>query len=187
MKVIIIGAGLSGLGTAIALRKYIPADRGLEVVVYDNTYITEAEDRAPGSKVSTSRLGAGLGLQANGLRVLGDLDGGLRDRVYAAGFPCGHFSWRTAGGWTLGREYLDVLPISRPLLIDCLQQSLPRDAVVYKTVSEVIAHPGRKPVVRFADGSPDESADLVVGADGIRSIVRRDLFGNGEESRPQYS
>ena len=75
----------------------------------------------------------------------------------------------------------------RPLLIDCLQQSLPRDAVVYKTVSEVIAHPGRKPVVRFADGSPDESADLVVGADGIRSIVRRDLFGNGEESRPQYS
>lgn len=37
MKVIIIGASLSGLGTAIALRKYIPAGQSLEVKVYDST------------------------------------------------------------------------------------------------------------------------------------------------------
>lgn len=36
--------------------------------------------------VSTSQLGARLGLQENGLRILVDLDQGLREKVYASGF-----------------------------------------------------------------------------------------------------
>ncbi|KAI1465842.1 uncharacterized protein F4812DRAFT_461529 [Daldinia caldariorum] len=187
MKVIIVGAGLSGLSTAIALRKFIPASQPLEVKIYDN--INPATGQATEQvtpQVRTSRLGAGLGLQANGLRVLEDLDPALKQRVYAAGFPCTRFTWKTASDWLLGHEYVDVLPISRPLLINCLYETLPSDSVIQKKIAKVVTRQGRKPVVQFEDGSPDETADLVVGADGIRSTVRHDLFGDDEKYRPQY-
>ncbi|XXG93809.1 hypothetical protein Hte_000058 [Hypoxylon texense] len=114
MKIIIVGAGLGGLTTAIALRKYIPASQPLEIKIYDNTNPdTDPNTQRSSHKVSTSRLGAGLGLQANGLRVLEDLDPALKQRVFAAGFPCTHFTWKTAGNWLLGREY------AHPLIRQC--------------------------------------------------------------------
>lgn len=188
MKVIIVGAGLSGLSTAIALRKFLPASQALEIKIYDNTNLDTGEAaEQPTPQVTTSRLGAGLGLQANGLRVLEDLNPTLRQRTYAAGFPCTHFTWKTAGDWLLGREYVDVLPISRPFLINCLQDTLPTGSVIYKKVTRIVTQQGRKPVVHFEDGSPDETADLVVGADGIRSTVRHDLFGEDEKYKPKYA
>lgn len=116
--------------------------------------------------------------------MLEDLDPALKRQVYAAGFPCSHLTWKNAGDWLLGREYLDSLPISRPYLINCLQDALPVGSVIYKKVAKVITHQGRKPIFQFQDGSPDETADLVIGADGIRSTVRRDLFGEDEKYRP---
>lgn len=188
MKVIIIGAGLSGLSTAIALRKYL-ADCGpqpFDIRIYEKPYETgfSGDDKLEQRR---RRLGAGLGLQSNGLRVLNDLNPRLREKVYAAGFPCTHFKWKTSGDYLLGREYVDVLPISRPLLIDRLAEFLPEDIVEYKLVSKVIAENGKRPIVQFQDGSPDETADLIVGADGVGSVVRQGLFGGEERYRPKYS
>ncbi|KAI2769451.1 hypothetical protein F4815DRAFT_439300 [Daldinia loculata] len=93
MKVVIVGADLSDLSTAIVLRKFIPDSQPLGIKIYDN--INRATGQATEQampKFSTSRLGAGLGFQANGLRVLEDLDPALRRRVYAAGFPCTRFT-----------------------------------------------------------------------------------------------
>jgi 2-polyprenyl-6-methoxyphenol hydroxylase-like FAD-dependent oxidoreductase len=84
---------------------------------------------------------------------------------------------------------LEACLISRPVLIECLMETLLLKGikVEYKTVREVECKEGRKPVVRFlGDDGKEEVADLVVGADGIRSVVRKSLFGDGEEVRPKY-
>lgn len=188
MKIVIIGAGLSGLSAAIALRKYVGASghESLEIKIYEKPYQNEfLPDKREGER--QHRLGAGLGLQSNGLRVLHDLDPNLHDMVYNSGFPCTHFKWKTSGNYLLGREYVDVLPISRPLLIDCLARFLLDDTIEYKMVTQVVSENGKRPIIRFEDGSSDETADLVVGADGVGSIVRRGLFGDEEKYRPKYT
>lgn len=189
MKIIIIGAGLSGLSTAIALRRYVRVEDGnrLTIKIYEKESQRDdpSEDR---EKQRLRKLGAGLGLQSNGLKVLEDLSPKLKEQVYASGFPCNHFKWKTAGDVLLSREYVDVLSISRPIIIDCLADSLSaEDTIEYKTVSEVIASEGEKPRIKFKDGSPDETADLVIGADGVGSVVRRGLFTEHDEKyKPQY-
>jgi 2-polyprenyl-6-methoxyphenol hydroxylase-like FAD-dependent oxidoreductase len=87
----------------------------------------------------------------------------------------------------LGREDLEAWLISRPILIECLMEALLERGieVVYRTVRDVEIREGKRPVVRFL-GVGEEAADLVVGADGIRSVVRKSLFGDGEEVRPKY-
>ena len=105
--------------------------------------------------------------------------------VKACGFPCKSFTWKTAGGWLLGHEYLDLLPISRPALIECLEGFLPAGSVIERPVADVVAKSGLRPVVRFQDGEEVE-ADLVVGADGISSVVRKGLFGKDKAFRPKY-
>lgn len=65
MKAIIIGAGIGGLGTAIALRKI-----GMDVKVFE-------------SKQEVRFAGAGLGIGANAVRALQQLDVG--DQILRAG------------------------------------------------------------------------------------------------------
>jgi 2-polyprenyl-6-methoxyphenol hydroxylase-like FAD-dependent oxidoreductase len=59
-----------------------------------------------------------------------------------------------------------------------------REGVVrYRKVVEVREGEDRRPGVAFEDGSV-ESADLVVGADGVRSVVKKGIFG--ETNPPVY-
>ncbi|EXJ68878.1 uncharacterized protein A1O5_07810 [Cladophialophora psammophila CBS 110553] len=54
------------------------------------------------------------------------------------------------------------------------------DVVVHKKVVDVVIGDGKtRNVVKFEDGSREE-ADLVIGADGLRSVLRRAMFGTGE-------
>jgi 2-polyprenyl-6-methoxyphenol hydroxylase-like FAD-dependent oxidoreductase len=82
----------------------------------------------------------------------------------------------------LGREDLEAWLISRPILIECLMEALLERGieVVYRTVRDVEIREEKRPVVRFL-GVGEEAADLVVGADGIRSVVRNSVFGDGEK------
>ena len=191
MKIIIIGAGMSGLGTAISLRKYLQPQLGesLEVKVYDEARLIPAGVTDYGwhdhSDIRQKSQGAAISLQANAFKVLRDLDPRLADLVHAAGLPCKGFTWKTASDWVLGRECLDAHLISRPLLIECLQRALPEGLVQYRTVSSVVVEEGIKPTIRFSDGG-EETADLIVGADGIRSPLRKALFGQVKEYQPKY-
>ncbi|KAM0717143.1 hypothetical protein Q7P37_006995 [Cladosporium fusiforme] len=194
MKIIIVGAGLSGLSTALSLYKYVQPilsakNEPLEITVYDEADAVPAATVEHGNHdhtaIRTKNQGAAISLQPNAFKVLRDLDPRLAERVYAAGFPCNGFTWKSAGDWTLGREDLRAHIISRPVLVECLQEALPEQTVVYRSVSEVRTSTSGKPVVVFSDGGTEEG-DLVVGADGIRSPVRKSLFGEKEEYRPVY-
>jgi len=189
MKIIIVGAGLSGLSTAIALRKYVQpiCQEALDLKVYDESDPHTVHDKGwnDHSDLRLKNQGAAISLQSNGIRVLRDLDPKLADKVIASGQPCKNFTWKTAGDYLLGKEYQDLLLISRPILVKCLWGALPKETLVYRTVARVESIEGRKPIVHFDDGG-SEDADLVIGADGIRSPVRRSLFGDGEDFRPKY-
>ena len=193
MKIVIIGAGISGLGTAISLRKYLRPLLGddLEVKVYDEAQLKPAgeieyswHDHSD-IRQNKKNQGAAISLQANAFKVLRALDPQLAERVYATGLPCRGFTWKSASDWVLGHEDLDAHLISRPLLVECLMGALPEGIVQYRTVSNVTIEEGVKPTIRFSDGG-EETADLIVGADGIRSPLRKALFGEAEEYRPKY-
>jgi 2-polyprenyl-6-methoxyphenol hydroxylase-like FAD-dependent oxidoreductase len=204
MRIIIIGAGISGLSTALALQKYIapklPDNEPLEIKIYDESKVqspgeveyswrdhSDIRNQHEGGKKKNQ--GAAISLQSNAFKVLRELDANLADRVHASGLPCKGFTWKSREDWVLGREDLEACLISRPVLIECLMETLLLKGikVEYKTVREVECKEGRKPVVRFlGDDGKEEVADLVVGADGIRSVVRKSLFGDGEEVRPKY-
>lgn len=164
MQVLIAGAGIAGLVTAIALRR-----RGIACRVF------EATPEAAG--------GAGLMLGANALEVLKRLD--LLDRVRAAGHSaCSLGVYRIDGSplqvtqaeeWE-ARYGHRTLVIQRSALQRELLAALDPEIVRYgQRVSDVIPGDGRAGLA-FDDGTREEG-DVVVGADGLRSMVRQKLFG----------
>lgn len=161
MKVIVIGAGVGGTSAALALQKL-----GHEVVVYDRM----RENRP---------VGAALSLWSNGVKVLNWL--GLGPQVAALGgrmddmaYYDGHtgeelcrFSLAPVTAQTGQRPY----PVARADL-----QQLMMDAVGLTNIRlgkqlVGLADDGVTVTATFADGSTD-TADMLIGADGARSIVR---------------
>jgi 2-polyprenyl-6-methoxyphenol hydroxylase-like FAD-dependent oxidoreductase len=157
---VVIGGGVAGLSAAVGLRR-----TGWRVTVLE--------------RVAAFRpVGAGLVLQANGTRCLDALGlGGLvrdRSRTDTSGG-----SRRSDGRWlariragelerVLGTS---ALGIHRAALHEILLGALPDDVVV--TGAEVLAVTADGEVT-YRHGSEQVTvrADLVVGADGIRSTVR---------------
>ncbi|MFY0574593.1 FAD-dependent monooxygenase [Cystobacter fuscus] len=169
--VIIIGGGIGGLCAAIALRQV-----GHEVAVYE-----WAEAYRP--------LGAGLSLWSNAMRAFEAL--GLAQKVAGAGA-----SWRETvmhrwDGKVLSRLSVETLcrEVGQPtvgLLRAELQQVLRRElgpGVVHLGAACTGFHADGDGVrVAFADGR-EVKGDCLIGADGLRSVVRQQLF---PEVRPRY-
>ncbi len=67
-----------------------------------------------------------------------------------------------------------------------LHEVVGEDEIQYRRVTEEDLS-REKPVLRFVDGGEDD-ADLVIGADGVRSIVKKALFGVDDDSTyaPRY-
>ena len=159
MKAIIVGGGIGGLASALAL-----TERGWQV---------EVLERAP----EFTEAGAGLSLWPNALRALDAL--GVGEPVRGRAALEGQAGIRdTAGRWLsrtdtaeLERRYGPTAMIHRADLL----------AVLRAGVTDGALRPGTTVTGVRADGTVLHSggrstADLVVGADGVRSITRQSLW-----------
>jgi salicylate hydroxylase len=166
-RIVIVGGGIGGLTAAVALHQ-----RGFEVAVYERS-----------SKLE--EVGAGLQIGPNGVKVLRAL--GLERQLNAIAFqPENQVSikWDDASlrhrvplKSIATRDYgAPYMTMHRAHLHRTLIGALP-DGVAHLNANCIGAQTrGETAVARFADGSEVE-ADAVIGADGIRSAIRAQLFG----------
>ena len=167
IRVAIVGAGIAGLTAAIALHRI-----GIPARVYERAdHLRE--------------VGAGIQLSPNGTRILHDLGlGPALDRVSVRPEFIEVRRWendaplaRTRLGDDCEAMYgAPYLVLHRAELHRTLLDHVPDDTVRLGMACEGLERgPDGGTVLRFADGS-SVTADLVIGADGIRSTMRDHLL-----------
>ncbi|MEU2516759.1 FAD-dependent monooxygenase [Streptomyces syringium] len=172
-KAVVVGGGIGGLATAIGLRLI-----GWEVTVLERARVLDD-------------AGAGISLHANGIRALDALGVGAEVRAVARPqytgatlTPRGRCLARmdgTALERTLGTP---IVGIPRAVLHRLLRDALPPESlwVGAEAVSVDRSDPAQ-PRVSLENAELD--ADLVVGADGVNSRLRAQLFP--DHPGPAYS
>jgi 2-polyprenyl-6-methoxyphenol hydroxylase-like FAD-dependent oxidoreductase len=168
MRAVIVGGGIGGLATAIALDRV-----GIDSIVLE---------QAP----ELEEVGAGLTLSPNAVHALERL--GLADAVRSRGARGQELLVRSWKGKTILEvrlgDPMEEIGIHRADLQDILVEGAGGNRVRLGTrVTDVVAD-GERPRVELADGSTEE-ADLLIGADGIHSVVRRRILGAAAE--PDYA
>ena len=167
-KAVVVGGGIGGLAAAVALGR-----RGWQVEVL------EQADRSAGA-------GAGLSLWPNALRALEEL--GLADAVRARAALGGPAGIRDRGGrWLsrtdtaeIGRRYGRVAMVHRADLLGILLDAVPGPALRHGVTVR-----GVRPDGTVLHSAGTSRGDLVVGADGIHSAVRRTLWPDA--APPRYA
>jgi 2-polyprenyl-6-methoxyphenol hydroxylase-like FAD-dependent oxidoreductase len=158
MRAVVIGAGIVGLTSGIALRR-----AGIDVVVYEH---------APQIRAA----GAGLGLWANALAVFDEL--GFGEQVRAIGKPSEMYFHDPTGRLLetpeFGAEDHQYLLVHRAKLTDLLADTVGRDNIRLATGFQAYDEHDDHVTVRLTDGT-SENADVLVGADGAYSAVRAQL------------
>jgi 2-polyprenyl-6-methoxyphenol hydroxylase-like FAD-dependent oxidoreductase len=164
MRAIVVGAGIGGLSTAIALRR-----AGAEVTLYE---------RLP----ELREVGSGLTLWVNAMRVLQKLE--AADAVRERGAVVDVIENRRWEGkrykpLPIGRlrdKYgVPSVGIHRAVLQQTLAEQLPEGTIELSTECKGFEQDDSG--VRVEVDGREERADLLVGADGISSTVHGQLFG----------
>ena len=172
-KVAIIGAGPGGLATAIALQK-----QGFDVQVYE-----KAQEFRP--------AGTGLGLLPNGLNCLEAIEPGLAESLKRSGCQVRQAILKNINGETIRANptsrYLEKY--GQPLvtvwwwrLQQTLASRLPSD-IIHLNHHCTRFEQNDSGVEIYFDNGKRVHADLLIGADGLKSAIRKNLIGDGE---PRY-
>lgn len=202
MKIAIIGAGISGCTAYLLLKKHLPKpgpaeDNSITIYeAYDTDKDTTYSERGEGpTHSSTLIVGGGLGVGANGLNVLKRLDEDVLRDIVRGGYVVPTMNMKSKDGTVLVRtqptgdpssannhqQNMNMVASSRHSLWRCLRVRIPDSDILTKRVASVVANPDGRNLVNFADGSPPIEADLVIGADGLKSTAKRALFQNATE------
>jgi len=165
-RVAIVGGGIGGLAAALALER-----RGFETIVCEQS-------------PALSEIGAGVNLTPNALMALRAL--GVEDAVVAAGCESDFLVIRS---WKRGRVISRMrrgsfrqqfgapnLTVHRADLLGVLHGALRTTELRLASRCTGVEQSPRGAVAHLADGS-DIEADVIIGADGIHSVVRKSLFG----------
>lgn len=171
MRAIVVGAGIGGLTAAISLRRV-----GVEAIVFE---------KAP----ELREIGAGISVWTNAMKALEKI--GVADAVRAAGRQEIGGTVRSWNGKRITEVPADALQkryglnvvLTRPKLQETLLGALPDDAVRLDSECVGLRQDGSGVTALFSDGR-EERSDLLVGADGLHSVIRGRLFGEG---KPRYA
>eukprot|EP01006_Ploeotia_vitrea_P060529 TRINITY_DN76077_c0_g1_i1.p1 TRINITY_DN76077_c0_g1~~TRINITY_DN76077_c0_g1_i1.p1 ORF type:complete len:431 (-),score=38.52 TRINITY_DN76077_c0_g1_i1:206-1498(-) len=174
MKIIIIGAGVSGLALANLIK-----DDGHDIEIYEREATPEARKYSGWS--FSIRNDRGLKGQETLKRI------GVWDKcLNKLGGPCHKFTLLTPKGTTV--TTLSAAPGDthtlrihrgelRQALLDCLAESSTPIPVHWDAHCTGYRTEGSSAVVFFKDGS-EARGDLVIAADGLRSPIRTQLVGD---------
>ena len=172
MEITIIGAGMAGLTTGIALKKF-----GHQVTIYE-----QAEQILP--------VGAAISLWSNGVKCLNYL--GLTEQVEKLGGKMDNLAYidgLTGDVMTQFSLYPLIeevgqrpYPVSRAELQNMLMDEFGREDIHLAKKMISFVEEGERVKIQFANGSEIES-DLLVGADGTHSITRAYVLGEQVERR----
>jgi salicylate hydroxylase len=175
LNIAILGAGYGGATAAIALQR-----AGVE-----NVHVYE---QAP----EIRQVGAGIGLRPVTVELFRKW--GIFHAIAAASAPSDYLEILSADGkhvlaqeeWPQLRDFAQLNQtriIHRGDFIDALLSVLPPEMVHIGHKLTTIKDEGGRATVVFENGQ-SVTADLVIGADGIRSLVRQQLF---TDAQPVFS
>lgn len=161
LKIGVIGGGFAGSTAGLALSQI-----GADVKVYE---------QAPES----GEVGAGIGLRPATVKLFKKL--GVFEAIEKVTSPSDYFEILDAKGNVLNRETWPHLEengekhntrmIHRRDFVDALHSQLPEGVLQLGHRAEEITDNGDSVTVKFANGT-EETFDILVGADGIKSKVR---------------
>lgn len=173
-RVLVVGAGVAGATTAGFL-----AQAGVDV------HVVEVRE-------NVTTAGSGITMQGNGLRVLEQL--GVWDAASASGYGFDSTGFRTAAGPMMfeldeaktGGDHLPaVMGMERPVLAQILINAAASHGAAFSygvTVDSIDDSANGPVAVTFSDGTTG-AYDVVIGADGTNSSVRR-MIGIDTEPTP---
>lgn len=171
LKVVVIGAGIGGLTAGIALRQ-----AGFDVEIYDRV-----RELRP--------AGAGISLWSNGVKVLNRL--GLGEKMAKIGGFMDRMQYRSFTGELLNDIDLRPLveevgqrpyPVARTDLQQMLQEAYPGEVKLeHKCIG---VEEDEKGVTAIFENGHRATGDLLIAADGVRSILRTYVLG--KEVQPNY-
>ena len=169
-RAIIVGAGIGGLSAGIALRT-----AGWDVRIFERSN-------------ALRELGFGVGLAPNAIAALRDL--GLGDTIVARGFEPTRGEVRRMNGTVLKRAAIPrgilggpFVVAMRPALYGALLDAVGVDTVTAGIEATGFTVHGDRVTLSLANGTSVD-ADLLVGADGVRSNIRRQLHPSEPPPRP---